>query len=71
MNNWISIEDRLPGNFEEVLFFAIADNGKTEIVKGHRDEDMWYHCCLFYSSICLNLDLVKITHWMLLPDRPK
>jgi hypothetical protein len=70
LNEWISVEDRLPPDYQEVLYFAINDSGNREIMTGHRDKGSWTHCCLFYSTITLNPD-VLVTHWMELPDYPK
>ncbi len=67
---WISVEDRLPADYEEVLFFATTnENQSREIMTGHRERGLWLHCCLFYASARFNED-VKITHWMELPDYP-
>ena len=67
---WISVKDELPRDFQEVLFFALTNGGNTrEIMTGHRENGFWKHCCMFYSSQTLN-HLVKVTHWMELPDYP-
>lgn len=67
---WISVKDKLPPDFQEVLYFAITNNGNTrEIMTGHRENGFWKHCCMFYSSQTLN-HLVKVTHWMELPNYP-
>lgn len=68
--NWISVEERLPHDFHEVLYFAINDKGSKEIMTGHRENGTWTHCCLFYSTTYLNSDYVKVTHWMELPEYP-
>jgi 1,2-phenylacetyl-CoA epoxidase catalytic subunit len=68
--NWISVEDKLPEDYREVLYFAIDDMGSKEIMTGHREKGNWTHCCLFYSSFVLN-DKVTVTHWMELPGYPK
>ena len=68
---WINVEDELPPDYEEVLYFATFNNGRsTEIMCGHREHKAWFHCCLFYSSMQLNPDVI-VTHWMPLPDYPK
>lgn len=69
--NWISVEERLPKPFHEVLYFAINDQNNKEIMTGHiTHTGKWTHCCLFYSTMELN-DLVMVTHWMELPEYPK
>ena len=68
---WISTEDRVPPDYQEVLYFAINDRGSKEIMTGHRERDRWTHCCLFYSTLPLNPENVTVTHWMELPDYPK
>jgi hypothetical protein len=70
MSKWISVKDKLPDDYREVLYFAITEQGTKEIMTGHREKGCWTHCCLFYSTMRLN-DNVKITHWMDLPNYPQ
>jgi Protein of unknown function (DUF551) len=70
LHHWISTEDHLPPDFQEVLYFAITPDGNHEIMTGHRESGTWTHCCMFYSTMRL-LKTVKVTHWMCLPDYPK
>ena len=66
---WINVNDRLPPDFEEVMFFyIIEDMYKKDIVCGHRANGVW-HICYLYESVPLN-DLIKVTHWMPLPQFP-
>lgn len=67
---WRSVNKELPPDLQEVLFFSENDTGAKEVMTGHRQNDIWYHCCWFYSSMALN-ESVKVTHWMPLPDYPK
>lgn len=68
---WISVKDKLPPDFQEVLYFATTNEGNSrEIMTGHRENGLWKHCCMFYSSQTLN-HLVNVTHWMELPDYSK
>ena len=66
---WISVKDRLPGVFDEVLvyfngFISIAwretEKRKNGIVGWHWDSQMSYQ-----------ESLVNVTHWMPLPQPPK
>lgn len=66
---WISVEDKLPPDKHEVLYFAMNDMGNMEIMTGHRERGVWTHCCLWYSTMHLN-DECKVTHWMELPNYP-
>ena len=67
---WINVNDKLPPDLHEVLYFTTTNNGNTrEIMTGHRENGLWKHCCMFYSSQTLN-HLVNVTHWMELPDYP-
>ena len=67
---WISVEDKLPPDYHEVMYFAINAMGTTEIMTGHREHGLWMHCCMFYSSMhCDNT--ITVTHWMELPDYPR
>lgn len=67
---WISVEDSLPPDYEEVLYF-VATEHKFDILVGHRKEGVWYNCYLFYSSTPINEAYGKVTHWMRLPDYPE
>jgi hypothetical protein len=68
---WINVEHALPPNKHEVMYFATIDNGQQrEIMVGHREDDLWTHCCMFYSTRYL-AEHVTVTHWMELPDYPK
>ena len=66
---WISVHDQMPDDYQEVLYFASTDSGCKEIMTGHRDNEGWTHCCMFYSTMHLN-NTVTVTHWMPLPDYP-
>lgn len=73
--SWISVEDRLPPNYHEVLYFAVIKNNvrtvNSEIMTGHRTHNNeWTHCCLFYSTQILR-ENVTVTHWMELPEPPE
>jgi hypothetical protein len=71
MIKWISVEDQLPPDYQEVLYFATFNNDRSkEIMTGHRQKGEWTHCCMFYATNILN-DNVTVTHWMELPDYPK
>lgn len=68
--NWISVDDKLPPDYQEVLFFAITNEGMSrEIMVGHRVKESWFHCCMFYLSTECG-EAIKVTHWMELPDYP-
>jgi len=68
---WINCADSLPPDYHEVLYFATADNGnQRELMTGHRENGLWTHCCMFYSTRYLS-EHVTVTHWMELPDYPK
>ena len=67
---WRSVNKELPPDLQEVLFFAEDENGNKEIMTGHRKNDVWHHCCLFFSTVAL-VEGIKITHWMPLPSYPK
>ena len=69
MSGWINVEDRLPPDYQEVLYFAINPMGGKEIMTGHRAKGEWTHCCLWYSTVTLNDD-VTVTHWQELPEYP-
>ena len=70
MNSWISVADRLPPDYHEVLYCATFERGNKEIMTGHREKGEWTHCCMFYSTMRLNPEFVEVTHWMELPNYP-
>lgn len=65
MSEWISVEERLPPNEEEVLAFCDGAAGSFLII-GMYDEIMdawtetWSHDYLY-----------SVTHWMPLPEPPR
>lgn len=61
-NEWISVDDRLPEAYNEVLVFA--KYGLIEICYFHNGENIWVHGCGHF-------DREDITHWMPLPEFPK
>lgn len=69
-NNWISVEDKLPEDYKEVMYLAISDSGIKKIMIGHREDDYWTSCYIFYQKVILNKYTTKVTHWMELPNEP-
>ncbi len=69
MQSWISVEDNLPPDYQDVFYVAVNPMGHKEIMTGHRVNDEWTHCCLWYSTQVLNTD-IEVTHWMELPLTP-
>ncbi len=67
--NWINVEDRLPPDYQEVLYCATFQHGNKELMTGHRAKGDWTHCCMYYSTIRLNAEC-EVTHWMELPEYP-
>lgn len=63
---WISVEDRLPQNFEHVLAYAIEN------------EDFPFLDARFFEAShyngrwteCVDTCLIDVTHWMPLPEPP-
>lgn len=58
---WISIKDRLPKPYEDVL---VSVNGKY-VCEGYRDSVFW--CIPGHKGVCDN----DITHWTQMPEPPK
>ena len=57
---WISVEDRLPEDTKQVLFFWSNRWFELGYYDGNEWHEWWYN-----GSICLD-----VTHWMPLPDPP-
>ena len=81
MNQWISVEDRLPElDYQNILVFC--DGGSIQVTKFHGDRSMfkWKKANHYtrksfgkYSGhfmLCHELGY-KVTHWMSLPEPPK
>ena len=62
MNQWISVNDRLPENTDDVLGWDIA-NGECIICYWLKDREAWHQ---FISD-----DKLWISHWMPLPTKPE
>lgn len=79
-SEWVSVKDKLPNEFEEVMFFYVMhmnqsltprkEIGKRDIVCGHYANGIW-HICYLYTSLPLRNDIdIEVTHWLPLPDYP-
>ena len=60
VQEWISVEDRLPEDQEEVLVCTRSKNGIRNIDKGYMAIDRFIH-----------RGRAEVTHWMQMPDLPK
>ena len=60
VQEWISVEDRLPEDQEEVLVCTRSKNGIRNIDKGYMAIDHFIH-----------RGCAEVTHWMPLPEQPK
>ena len=66
MNEWISVEDRLPDEARpEVLFYSKSFK-RVELGKYNEFTKEWMVPFSSYS-----LPAGEVTHWMTLPDAPK
>lgn len=79
LKNWISVNERLPEKNQEVFLFAPGGNGSFPrgIYQGYRhveyggEVDEWYLYGAWQDSGDGWASKNVITHWMLLPERPK
>jgi hypothetical protein len=70
MNNWISVEDRLPPDGQECLALYVFNNiARTKII-AYLLDGLW-HMCYGFVSYEFHSNLQKITHWMELPEYPQ
>lgn len=67
MSEWISVEDRLPEEAQEVLCFRGTDIGALMDVYTYIGDNKWEDS---YENWNYG-DLEGITHWMPLPEPPK
>lgn len=73
MSEWISVNDRLPKEFEDVLVCAINEYGET-YEKGEKYlalDRMVRWMDKTPTSFRTDRYYGKVTHWMPLPDSPK
>ena len=63
MSEWISVENELPKDGDEVLIFNSHDNAHISI--GYMKNS------LFFDLIDFTMNPIEVTHWMTLPDKPK
>lgn len=63
---WISVKDRMPEDDGEVL----ACNGKDVFI-AHCEGDCWAVYLLNTEDDCYEQHVVKVTHWMPLPELPE
>lgn len=61
MSEWISVDDRLPEDGDEILMWSEVFHG---VVLGDRSDGEWWN----ESDI---ITTAKITHWQPLPEPPK
>ena len=64
--HWISVKDRLPEDDGEVL----ACNG-NDVFIAHCEGDYWAVYLLNTEDDCYEQHVVKVTHWMPLPEPPE
>ena len=62
---WISVQDRLPDNGQDVLAY-LNDGEETRVAPCNYANGVWFDCVMN----CV-VTLHHITHWMPLPEPPK
>ena len=58
---WISVEERLPEEFEDVLVFS-RNGSRTWTEVAHLTRNQWWR---------VGIPMINVTHWMPLPEPPK
>lgn len=77
--NWISVKDQLPEVYETILMWGIATGDDLCTSCRSNQEKSDSICAVYYGYIdedelfrCdFNLDIIKVTHWMPIPDEPE
>lgn len=65
MSEWISVKDRLPEKYTDVLCYDTYG----ECIIAHQITDKW--CDNMWSDSNEENYEIEVTHWMLLPEPPK
>lgn len=72
MSNWISVKDKLPDPFKNVILLV---NGRESIVGFKTEYDSYYEPVLIdFDTERLELNPIgpgRVTHWMPLPSPPE
>ena len=66
MNEWVSVEDRLPERNLDNALILISFKGKYLYYVAYFEDGKWYVPNM-YGRDCLK----DVTHWMPLPEPPK
>ena len=71
VNQWVSVEDRLPEKFEYVLCYCKTTTGEgNEFMFGAYHNDTWWlKTCRTYAT--LEQPQMRVMYWMPLPEPPK
>lgn len=65
---WISVKDRLPEIASAVV--AIKTNGRIEILSYHSGFDVGKRDFWYWGFGKWHKQTEKVTHWILLPEKP-
>ena len=69
MMEWISVEERLPGRYQNVLFYGNGYDPVTRKTRG--DTGVGYYRKAFRFDGRDSAEVTGVTHWMPLPDPPE
>ena len=70
MNNWISVKDRWPK--KEGYYIVAEKNGEGKVYVNRRGLLYWANgpsWCMSWKE--RDIEKIKVTHWMPLPELPK
>ena len=68
MSEWISVEDRLPGETRAEVLFFVSELNQAEIGKFNESTGKWI---VPYRESYYQNGFNYVTHWMPLPEPPK
>lgn len=63
MSKWISVKDKLPKEFQQVIVCREKAKGEFVVEAGYKDVQDWWKV---YGT-----RTKKVTHWMPLPEPPE
>ena len=71
MSKWMSVKDKLPQLFRDVMVFPVHDHRYSDKLTSElRNDGRWFVTCEDSHHVW-DQEVFNVTHWMSLPEPPK